>query len=393
MPYHNRFRHQPYHIDAHGCSIEWLSPPTPPAVESEVGRECLSAAGLSLRKAEVRTIYLLHGTFVGTDALGLIRGIARAWPDVADVLYRAQKHALDMFAGDAGNFTPQYAADLEQALNRGLDSHSRIPVRLFHWSGENHHVGRADGAVRLIDDLASRPDLRGGRVLLCGHSHGGNVLALVSNLLANDQAANREFFDAAIAYYRWPLWGRTDIKLWERVRQLIESESRPLAEVSLDMVTLGTPVRYGWDLGGCSKLLHFINHRPDGGPRTHLAAFPAAVEDILAAIGGDYVQQLGIAGTDAFHPFWAWRAWRAERKLARLLQPGLRLRHTLQRLKLGVRLHQDGLNLLVDYGLPGGHIGQHLAGHAVYTRRAWMPFHFEEIARHFYRIDEPSIEK
>ena len=100
------------------------------------------------------------------------------------------------------------------------------------------------------------------------------------------------------------------------------------------------------------------------------------------------MQQLGIAGTDAPPPIWAWRAWRAERRLARLLQPGILVRHTLVRLKLGVRLHDAGMNLLVDYGLPEGHVGQHLAGHAVYTRLAWLPFHFEEIARRFYQCDD-----
>ena len=172
MPGPNRFRHQAYLAEPDPSSFELLSPPLPPPMASEVSRCRLKTIGEAFRRAGVRAIYLLHGTFVGTDALGLIRGIARQWPELAEGLYRRQKRALDTLAGDAGNFSTQYAAELQQALNREGDDGSRIPVRLFYWSSENHHVGRADAAIRLIDELASRSELRGGRVLLCGHSHG-----------------------------------------------------------------------------------------------------------------------------------------------------------------------------------------------------------------------------
>ena len=41
-----------------------------------------------------------------------------------------------------------------------------------------------------------------GRVLLWGHSHAGNVLALVSNLLRADAAGVDRFFAAAAPFYR-----------------------------------------------------------------------------------------------------------------------------------------------------------------------------------------------
>ena len=258
------------------------------------------------------------------------------------------------------------------STGRGTVPHS-LPVRLFHWSSENHHIGRADGAVRLIDELASRRELSGGRVLVWGHSHGGNVLALMTNLLANDPATNRRFFEAARSYYRWPWWGTTDIHVWHRVRRMLEEDEHPLRRVALDLVTLGTPVRYGWDSGGFANLLHFIYHRPAAGLPPYRAAFPPPISDVLAAAGGDYVQQFGIAGTNTGHPLWAWRAWLADIRLGRLLQPGLRLRDTLARLRLGVRAHHEGINLLVDYGPARGHLGQHFAGHAVYTRLSLAP--------------------
>ena len=106
---------------------------------------------------------------------------------------------------------------------------------------------------------------------------------------------------------------------------------------------------------------------------------------MLAATAGDYIQQLGIAGTNFTPPFWAWRAWISDIRLGRLLQAGLRKRDTLARLKLGIRVHQDGETLLVDYGPAKGNITQHLAGHAVYTRLDWLLFHAEEVTRRFYQ--------
>ncbi len=38
----------------------------------------------------------------------------------------------------------------------------------------------------------------------------------------------------------------------------------------------------------------------------------------------------------------------------------------------------------MDYGLPGGTLGQHFAGHAVYTKTEWLLFHGEEVANRWY---------
>jgi hypothetical protein len=338
--------------------------------------------GAVLRNADVRAIYLVHGTFVGADALGIIREVACLSPSFAAPLRRLEKRTADTIARDAGNYTQAYAISFENAIN---EAHERsIPIRIFSWSSENHHIGRADGAVRLLHELASREELRGGRVLLWGHSHGGNVFALLTNLLANPPRVNNRFFRAARSYYRWPIWGKTDMPVWRRVKRMLHREDHPVRSIKLDLVTLGTPVRYGWDTDGCSNLLHVINHRPVEGLPQHLAPFPPNIDNVLAATAGDYIQQLGIAGTNFTPPFWAWRAWISDIRLGRLLQAGLRKRDTLARLKLGVRVHKDGETLLVDYGPAKGNITQHLAGHAVYTRLDWLLFHAEEVTRRFY---------
>jgi len=72
--------------------------------------------------------------------------------------------------------------------------------------------------------------------------------------------------------------------------------------------------------------------------------------------------------------------------LGQLLQPGLRKRDLLARLRLGQRVPQEGETLLVEY--PDGPTARQLAGHAIYTRQTWLPFHAWEVARRFYAVGE-----
>ncbi len=155
-------------------------------------------------------------------------------------------------------------------------------------------------------------------------------------------------------------------------------------------MTFGTPVRYGWDSSGYSRLLHFIYHRPVDGLPNYRAPFPPKLERVLTAADGDYVQQFGIAGTNLVPSPFTWRSWLADSRLNELLQPGLRRTDLVERLQAGVRVPAEGSTLLVDYGPPAGNIGRHVAGHAVYTRLEWLLFHAEEVARRFYRRSSRS---
>lgn len=345
----------------------------------------MAVVGDALRQADVRAIYLLHGTFVGVDAFGLLREVARVSRKAADPLLRFQKQLLDKIAKDAGNFPTEYAQAFEEAINAPLPS-KQISVRLFNWSSENHHIGRCDGAVRLVEELALHEDLRGGRVLFWGHSHGGNVLALLTNLLGADATTRDRFFRAARSYYQWPVFGKVDLPTWPSVRAVLDRDDHPLRDMQLDCVTLGTPVRYGWDVSQTSRLLHFVNHRPVPEHDPDRAPFPPDWDDLLNARYGDYIQQIGIAGTNITPPVWAWRAWVADVRLDRILQADIRKRDLMERLRAGVRAHDEGTSLLIDYGPAEGNISQHLAGHAVYTRLDWMLFHAEQVAARFYGV-------
>lgn len=109
---------------------------------------------------------------------------------------------------------------------------------------------------------------------------------------------------------------------------------------------------------------------------------PQSAEDLLQATDGDYVQQFGIAGTNLMPAGVGLRSWLADLRLAWLLQPGLRRRDLLSRWKMGQRVPDEGETLLVEY--PDGPAARQLAGHAIYTRLIWLPFHATEVARRFY---------
>lgn len=298
---------------------------------------------------------------------------------LADLARRLVERAVD----DCGYYTNEYARDFAEALN--ADGGPTIEVRLFTWSGENHHLGRADAAVRLIDEWATLELAPGSRILAWAHSHAGNVLALLSNLVVADAAAQAAFFDAARPHFRIPWLGICDIPVWSRVETLLREGSRPIVKYPLDVVTFGTPLRYGWDLRGCERLLHFVHHRPLDPADPNRALPPRSLDDVQRAVGGDYVQQLGIAGTNLPPSPLMWRSWTADRRLNALLQPAeLTVRNVWERMLAGRRVPDAGQTLLVDYGPAEGSIAEHFAGHAVYTRREWLPFHADVTAEYLY---------
>lgn len=381
MPRDNQFRHQPYHGGPPAAPFELLTPPPPPQVDSDDFRRQMAAAGRAYRAAGVRAIYLLHGTFVGDDFSGLLHLLGQAVPRLGAVLTDLHKSVVDRVAGDCGNYTAEYARLFEESLAEpGAEP---IPVRLFHWSSQNHHLGRAVAALRLFDELLTVAPTEG-RILLWGHSHAGNVFALLTHLVAAPQHVVLRFVHAVRGFFGPARPRHPPPEYWQRVSAELNRQPPRLGDRVLDCVTFGTPIRYGWETGGYGQLLHIVNHRPQRGVAPHRAAFPPEPDEILQAADGDYVQQLGIAGTNTPPGIFTWRAWRADRRLHRLLQAGHRARDLVGRLEHGVRVAEEGTTLLVDYPPDGERLWEHLAGHAVYTREEWLPFHASEVARRFF---------
>lgn len=346
----------------------------------------MAAAGAKFSQAGVAAIYCVHGTFCGDDVLGLFTELEAWTPSVAKPLRRWSKRAIDVVIGETGNYTPDFAERMETALS--AEALRRVPVRLFNWSSQNHHIARADGAVRLVDELATFGEQLPSsqvdpRVILWAHSHGGNVFALLTNLLGADEAARQEFFHASRTFFRPWIATHPDLPVWDRVEQLLADPQHPVRRLKLDVITYGTPIRYGWDAGGYHNLLHVIHHRPHARHHAHRAPYPPWPHDVLAAEHGDYIQQVGIAGTN-FPPLpIALRTFLADWRLGQLLQRNLGgwLR---SRLKHGMRVHEDGTTLLVDYDDPHWLPWTHVLGHAPYTRSHWLPLHCELAAEHFY---------
>ncbi len=213
------------------------------------------------------------------------------------------KALLDGQIGDAGNFTTATVEQCRKALNQNVTK----PVTCVRelWSSEHHHVGRAMAACRLLDRLRTLVVEQhlgsGDRILIQAHGQAGLVLALASNLLCPSPITGRkELFELLLAAQpQGP-----DAQAIHRIEPLLTNGTL-LNGVALDIVTFGTPVRYGWDPSGIGKLLHVVNHRnlrTDGKTWLSKMDMPQITVEMPIAWGGDYVQQLAAAGSDAIPP-------------------------------------------------------------------------------------------
>lgn len=369
MPYDNRFRHQRYEVTPspelhHFVPVERLPDPDSPEARHQVVQ-----AGRTLRAAGVRRIYLVHGTLTGTDVSGLYREIKRIAPRMGRALGGTSKQLVDLFARDMGNYTEDYVLRLQEGINETRQP--AIQVKRFVWSSENNHTGRAIAALQLLVELAGSQPVRG-RMMLWGHSHAGNVFALLTNLLGGDLETRSRFLSC---FEDW--LERRDPEVWQQAQALLMKDE-PILDEPLDIVTLGTPIRYGWERRGYHTLQHFINHHPLGSP-PEVAPFPPTAEQLRESAAGDYFQQMFIAGTNFMPGLWSWGQWKVERHLRRLIQADVSSRALVPSLRHGRRVPAEGRSLLVDYGLADA-TARSLAGHAVYTRLHWLPFHAHHIA-------------
>ncbi|MCB9637314.1 MAG: hypothetical protein H6728_10750 [Myxococcales bacterium] len=341
----------------------------------------MEESGKHYLRHAVQRIYLVHGTFVGADGLGLFRLLGSASSYFAshykDAQLRNVKHIHDKLFGDKGNFTKEYVKLLEAGLG------GKIPVKRFLWSSENHHLARLLGAWRLIlqmsKDLQDKPLKKGERILLLGHSHAGQVFAMLTHL-RKPSAESAALWKALTTW-----WG----KKWPQERARLEKALAQLKGGGLDFVTLGTPVRYRWTVREGDRLLHLINHRPLKKAKTPLEKTRGgSFRNIFYTTDGDYVQQLGIAGSDllANTP----TSLRLNNELALVFGVGVSPSCLQTLLKQRTRLHEQGHHLLVDYldqsssmfSLNGN---ETMFGHGIYTRRKVMSFTMRLIARYLYR--------
>jgi hypothetical protein len=372
MPRQNNFEHQQYTDADPTAPFELIDAPFPPQAGTEPFAQQMEAFAVAIQ-AHVDAIYLIHGTFVGQDALGWTAQIEKFWPQAAEQLRRLGKKLVDVLADDKGNFTSQYVDWLQQNLR---PSAPKVPVRLFCWSGENNHVARCVAAIELLDVLIRRFSTEKRILLLC-HSHAGNVLALITNLLGADEEHRRIFQETIKPIYR----DDAEVDQFLRVSDWLADDSHR-SGLKLDVVTLGTPIRYGWDSAGYRHLLHFVHHVPRAGTPDYLSPLNEWNSRAIRQLDGDFAQQFGIAGTNILPYVFDLTLQTTELKLGKLLQPFGRT-NFLKHLKIGMRVPEEGRTLLVKYDDTNG-LARQLAGHSVYTQLEWLAFHGSEIANRFY---------
>jgi hypothetical protein len=420
MPIENSFQHDEMSRKNPGerLTVREVTPTNLP--ESPPGQDAMAALGKRLSQTGVRVIALLHGSIMGTDVFGVQRldelgGLKRGYSrgvaglDALLALMRegsngispllgglkpplvnddATKKLLDEQIEDAGNFTNAYMELMRQSLNRGLD-HPIHCVREL-WSCEHHHLGRAIAAVSMLGRLRDWSEThkvgQGDRIIVQAHGQAGLILALVSNLLCKASTSSRtRLFDLLSAFASQV--NRPDItSTIQRIAPLL-SNGTLLNGAMLDIVTFGMPVRYGWDVSGLGKLLHIVNHRnirTDGKTWLSKMELPQITMEMPITWGGDYVQELAVAGSDAVPVIEAAKA--ANKAVWEMVEPFDGFERWLECARRAVRIPSEGLGILADYKDSTGstNVRDHYYGHAVYTRLNTMLFNTTEIVQAFY---------
>ncbi len=421
MPIENNFQHDELSRKSPGDRLSAAELTAGAQPESPAWFDAMAECGTRLSQAGVRAIVFLHGSIHGTDVFGIQRldevgGLKRGYSrgvSGLDALLAAMreegngipllpggrkpplandqtiKTLLDEQVSDAGNFSNAYVALFQKAINKNL-SQLITCVRVL-WSSEHHHVGRASAAVRLLDTLRTICENQnlgqGDCILVQAHGQAGLVLALASNLLCPSPITGRPKLLGVLADH-------AEQTKQPELSAAIKTIELPLANGSLlngarlDVVTFGTPVRYAWDPSGLGNLLHVVNHRnlrTDG--KTWLAKMelPQVTMEMPIAWGGDYVQQLAVAGSDALPMSEV--AKTVNKAVWEMVEPYDGFERWLECARRAVRFPSDGHCLLVDYKDCTGstNVREHYYGHAAYTRLNAMLFNTSEIVRTFYR--------
>ena len=418
MPVENNFQHAPYLRADPGDRVTYheLAPGAPPG--SAAWSEAMTALGHQLSKAGVRAIVFLHGALTGTDLFGmgrldevggLKRGYSRgisgldallaamrqdtnglARPSFPAPLQNdaATKQRLDEQLLDSGNFPGATVAQIATTLGKAAPRPIRCERIL--WSCEHHHLGRTIATVTLLEHLrrlSTEATLgTSDRLLILAHGHAGQLLALASNFLTPTPLSGKKKLIELLTSYAQQT-SRDDL-----LAMLTSLEPGLLSGalfngIQLDVVTLGTPVRYGWDPSGVGKLLHIVNHRPlraDGKRWLAKLELPQITVEMPVAWGGDYVQQLAVAGSDALPATPDAKA--ANKAIWELVEPWDGFERWLECARKSVRCPEDGQCLLVDYKDCNGsaNVRDHYYGHAAYTHADAMLFTMTEIAKALY---------
>lgn len=331
-----------------------------------------------LEQRKVARILYIHGTFAGNDLTGIARNLSRISPlltrrlQLDHTLKEWSKRGVDTISGSQGNFPEAYVTQVNQFLQAGHSKSQTAPIQAsrFAWSGENHHLGRLHGALSLHRTLTELCcDLQADqRVLIFAHSHGGNLLALLTLLSDADSQIKRKLIRHLSA-------SPTDAQGQPTSSNLATLVNSCTALPDIDIVTLGTPLRYRWSQSQQRRLIHVINHQVVFKEDPHRTAFPNLLKPLDLTGLGDIIQQLGIGGSDFPPTILTPSERKQEKKLSKILESSVRRKDYFKKLNLGRRESCDGESILLDYREIEPSEAPKLFGHAVYTLERLIPFH------------------
>ncbi|MCP4265699.1 MAG: hypothetical protein GY777_09010 [Candidatus Brocadiaceae bacterium] len=343
----------------------------------------MAQLGEAMKDSMVRHVFFTHGTFAGNDPIGINRLLENIEETTGKQIFRTSilrkftKDAINRLTKDLGNFTEGYKDSFHNAVSNNIN------CDLFVWSGENHHTARLIGAVelsqKLSDTIRQFNYVKNERIILMGHSHAGQIFALLATLLENGDKAN-ELYDII------------DIMSGFDVNTLRDNLAE-IKNVCLDFVTFGTPVRYRWGKYHNYRLINIINDRNNN----------VKIDGILRTRDGDYVQQWATEGTDVKSASFSENNERLDDVLEN--RGRISASEFLEKLKDHTRkfpLYYDSTEahqtFLVDYqdqddkstmdkllefdSIP--HCVKTLFGHGIYTRKETMLFNAYLIANNLY---------
>lgn len=420
MPNENNFQHDELSRKSPGERLTTAQLTGGALSESPAWFESMAQCGTTLSGARVRAIVFFHGSIHGSDVFGmqrlddvggLKRGYSRGVSGVDALLAAmregengipalsgglkpplsnddATRKTVDDQVREAGNFTNAYVALFQPAVNKHLSQ--PIACRRILWTSEHHHLGRAAAAVRLLHELHTLCQTqtlgKGDRILVQAHGQAGLVLALASNLLCPSPITKRPKLLGLLAAFAEQT-GQADLAAMARHIEPLLADHSLLNGATLDVVTMGTPVRYGWDLSGIGRLLHIVNHRnlrTDGKTWLSKMELPQVTMEMPIAWGGDYVQQLAVAGSDAVPTSEAAKA--VNKAVWEMVEPYDGFERWLECARRAIRFPSEGGCLLVDYKdcTNSTNVHEHYYGHAAYTRSNAMLFNTSEIIRSLY---------
>ncbi len=296
-----------------------------------------------LKKHHIVGLYFLHGTFAGMDPLGV--GDVPLLKHMSGMLARAIKWQIR----GKGYVEKNVVTDLNAS----------VPTQMIDWSGENHHLGRLKGAYNLL--LAISPS-KNGTLLVIGHSHGAQLMAMVQHMrLQTDTGlkllsfANRLEFD----------------------EKMLLAKAHALKLQSFHWITLGSHLRLDFPVPQHDFLCHFLNIRSP------------SFESDPRIPRGDLIQRIATEGSD-FLPSLP-KNIDLNRQLNQILDQGVSPGVWLKNMGSGVKIGDQGISFLLDYGDSGipilGSV-KSLFGHGVYFSEKAIYFQIYQYLT--YRDNHPS---